>query len=259
MDFLVDGFSTTLSDQTFPVPSAPMKTDDVAAAPQVRWGTSDAVLVLLGTQLVSFVWAGLMIVLFYGGEVSDPLPISLLVLANVGLWIGYGGGPILVSRVKGWGPVADFGARASLLDIPLGLIAGVATQVVVLPLVYFPISKLVDDDPSGSARELVDSIDNPVAAVLFILSAAVMAPLVEELFFRGLLLRALERWLGSVPAVVVSALVFAAVHRELIVLPGLFVFGVIAAVVTLRTGRLGPAVAFHVGFNATTLVVLGLV
>ncbi|MCP4227033.1 MAG: CPBP family intramembrane metalloprotease [Actinomycetia bacterium] len=234
-----------------------MRTDETAIDNQVRWGTSDAVLVLLATQVVGFVWFGLLIVAFYGGTVPDPLPISLLVGANIGLWIGYGGGPVLVSRLKGRGPVVDFGVRLVLLDIPLGLVAGILVQIALLPVLYFPISKLVDTDPSESARELIESIDSPLEGALFALSAAVMAPLVEELFFRGLLLRSLERWLGSVPAVIISSLVFAAIHRELIVLPGLFVFGAIAATIVVRTGRLAPAVALHVGFNATTLVLLG--
>ncbi len=233
-----------------------MRTDETVIDDQVRWGTSDAVLVLLGTQLMGFVWAGLLIVVFYGGTVPDPLPVSLLVGANIALWVGYGGGSVLVSHLKGRGPVVDFGLRLSRLDIPLGLMAGVLVQVVLLPLLYLPISKLVDTDPGQSARELIDSIDGPMGTALFALSAAVMAPLVEELFFRGLLLRSLERWLGSVPAIIVSSLVFAAIHRELIVLPGLFVFGVIAATIVVRTGRLAPAIALHVGFNATTLVML---
>ena len=38
--------------------------------------------------------------------------------------------------------------------------------------------------------------------------------------------------------------------------PGLFAFGVVAAVLTQRTGRLGTAIWAHVGFNLTTVVLL---
>ena len=223
----------------------------------VRWVTSDAILVLLGTQILSFVWAGMVIVALLGGEVPDPLSVSLLVLLNVGLWAGYGLGPAFVARAKGNGPIADFGATIERVDVPLGLMLGVVTQVVVLPLLYLPIGWLTDDDPSESAQALIDGIDGPLEAVLLFVSVAVMAPLVEELFYRGLLLRALQRRLGSVPAVALSALIFAAVHRELLLIPGLFLFGVLAAVLTLRSGRLGPAWALHVGFNVATLVLIG--
>jgi hypothetical protein len=223
----------------------------------VRWAIGDAVLVLFGSQLLSVVWAGLLVGSLYQGDVPDPLPIRLLVALNLALWVGYGLGPVAVARAKGRGPAADYGASLEPADLPLGLAAGVLAQLVILPLLYLPILRLVDGDPSRSARELVDTVDGPVDVALLVASVAVIAPLVEELAYRGLLLRALQRRFGPWVAVVVSAAVFALVHRELLVLPGLFVFGLLAGWLTLRSGRLGPAVAMHVAFNATTLVALG--
>lgn len=224
----------------------------------VRWAANDAVLVLLAAQLLSVVWAGIVLTSLYGGdELPDVLPIGAGVLANVGLWLGYGVGPILLARRKGRGPVADFGAVIRPVDVPTGLVLGVLTQLVVLPLLYWPLLRVVDGDPSEAARDLVDAIDGPPDWVLLTVSVVVVAPLVEELFYRGLLLRAVQARLGTTWAVVISAAVFAVVHRQVLPLPGLFVFGLIAALVTVRTGRLGPAWALHVGFNAATLVVLG--
>lgn len=224
----------------------------------VRWAANDAVLVLLGAQLLSLVWAGLVLASLYGGEeLPDVLPIGAGVLANVGLWLGYGLGPVIVARAKGWGPVADYGARVRAGDVPVGFLIGALTQVALLPLLYWPLLRVVDGDPSESARRLVDAIEGPLDWVLFALSVAVVAPLVEELFYRGLLLRAIQARVGTAWAVVISSAVFAVVHRQLLPLPGLFVFGLGAALLTVRTGRLGPAWAMHVGFNTATLVVLG--
>ncbi|MDH3679807.1 MAG: CPBP family intramembrane metalloprotease, partial [Acidimicrobiia bacterium] len=206
----------------------------------------------------SIVWAGIVLASLYGaGEVPEVLPIAAGVLANVGLWLGYGVGPVLVARVKGRGPVADYGAWVRPGDVPIGLLIGVLTQVVVLPVLYWPLLRLVDGDPSESARRLVEAVDGPAEWALFALSVAVVAPFVEELFYRGLLLRAVQSRLGTAWAIVISSAVFAVVHRQVLPLPGLFVFGVGAALLTVRTGRLGPAWAMHVGFNAATLVVLG--
>jgi membrane protease YdiL (CAAX protease family) len=224
----------------------------------VRWSTSDAFLLLLAVQLLSFVWVGGLVTLLYDGTLPEPLPIGLLVASSAVLWVGYGLGPVAIARLKGDRAVNDFGARLRAGDVPLGLLIGVTAQVVVLPLLYWPILKLVDADPSGSAKDLVEAIDGPVDLVLLLLAVVVMAPLVEELFYRGLLLRALQRWLGPVPAVLISSTVFAAVHLELVTFPGLFVFGLIAGWLVMRTGRLGPAWAMHVGFNATTVVALHL-
>ena len=53
-----------------------------------------------------------------------------------------------------------------------------------------------------------------------------------------------------------SAIVFAVIHQEPILFPGLFVFALILAWLTIRTGRVGVAVVAHLAFNATTVVQL---
>ena len=227
-------------------------------AQEVRWTVADAVLVLLGAQLLSIVWAVTLIGVSYGtGEVPDPLPITVAVLANVGLWLGYFFGPLIVSRKKGNGMTADLGARVTPSDVPLGIALGVCTQLAVLPLLYWPILRVVDGDPSEAAEELIALVDTPLEWTALIVSVVVIAPLVEEVFYRGLFLRAVQARLGPIPAALITSAVFAVVHRQLLPLPGLFVFGLIAAALALYSGRLGPSWALHVGFNATTLVVLG--
>ena len=79
----------------------------------------------------------------------------------------------------------------------------------------------------------------------------VAAPIVEEIFYRGLLLRALERRTGTTWAIVLSSFVFAISHFELLPFPALFLFGAGAAVLAVRTGRLGPGIAAHFAYNAT--------
>jgi membrane protease YdiL (CAAX protease family) len=56
--------------------------------------------------------------------------------------------------------------------------------------------------------------------------------------------------------VVASALLFAGTHLDLLSLPALFVFGLVAGYLAIRTGRLGLPWWTHVGFNATTMVIL---
>lgn len=225
----------------------------------VRWTAADAVTVLLGAQLLSLLWAGGGVALAYGsGGAPSPLPVVALFLLNIGLWAGYGLGPVLVVARKGVDLASDLGARVGRFDVPAGLVAGVVAQAVVMPVLYWPIQRLVDGDPSASAKELVASAHGPFQVLVLVASTAVLAPLTEELFFRGLFLRGLQRRLGPAVAAVVSAAVFAAVHLDAMAAPGLFVFGLLSAGLALATGRLGPSWAFHVGFNLTTLVMLGL-
>ena len=84
----------------------------------------------------------------------------------------------------------------------------------------------------------------------------VVAPVVEELFFRGLLLGEMQRRWGTAAAVAASSVVFGATHFQPLQFPGLTAAGAVFAIAAVRTRRLGPAIAVHAGFNATTFVAL---
>jgi membrane protease YdiL (CAAX protease family) len=85
------------------------------------------------------------------------------------------------------------------------------------------------------------------------LVAATMVPFAEELFFRGLGVRALAV-LGSTAAVVGTALAFGLGHGLLVGLPVLVAFGVALAWVRLRSDSVWPGVVAHGIFNALAVV-----
>ncbi len=95
-----------------------------------------------------------------------------------------------------------------------------------------------------------------MGVLLLVLIVGLGAPSVEELFYRGLLLRSLERRWGPGWAVALSAIVFGATHFQPLQFPALTLLGVILALMVQRTGRLGPAIATHVVFNMVTVIVL---
>lgn len=210
----------------------------------------------IGHLFVPVLWTSALLAVFYAGTAPDPVPISLLAANALAIWTVYLAGPVLVTRARGNGPVADLWARITASDVPKGLVVGAALQWLALPVIYWPILRLVDVDPSETAQELVDSIDGPLDVVLLTLVVAVGAPLAEEFFYRGMLLQAIRRHSSDLVAVIGSSVVFAVIHIQPILYPGTFLLGVVAAVATLRTGRLGMAFAMHVGFNGATLLTL---
>jgi len=84
------------------------------------------------------------------------------------------------------------------------------------------------------------------------------APVVEELFFRGLVLRSLQRRFGDVWAVVGSAMLFGVAHFEPLQLPALVGLGVVLGVMAVYNKRLGPSIFAHAGFNLVTMIALAL-
>jgi len=89
-----------------------------------------------------------------------------------------------------------------------------------------------------------------------VLLSMVTAAVLEELFFRGLLLRSLARRLGSGWAVAISAVAFGVAHQQLLQLPALVALGVVLGILAVKTGRIGPGICTHMAFNAVTIVYL---
>jgi membrane protease YdiL (CAAX protease family) len=131
-------------------------------------------------------------------------------------------------------------------------------QAVVVPILYAPILRLLDrspDDVAEEARELTDKATG-LGIVLLVVIVVLIAPVVEEIFFRGLLLRSLERRFGPGWSLGVSSVLFGLAHFQWLQLPALVMFGLVAGVLVQRYGRLGPAIFAHIAFNAVTVVVL---
>lgn len=222
----------------------------------VGWGLGDVVLWFFVAQLASIVVGG-MVLAAAGYGAGDRYPLWLVALLQIPLWAGYLVGPLVATATKGLGAVQDLGARIRWRDVVPGAAAGIATQLLLVPVLYqLVILRFVDGDLSAAARNLVDRATDPVGVLLLVLIAGVAAPLVEELFYRGFLLRALERRIGTTWALVVSSVVFAAVHLQALQFPALLLFGLVAGGLYVRTGRLGMAWAAHVAFNLVTIAVL---
>lgn len=227
------------------------------------WGLGDVVAGILASLALTLLVGGIIVGIAgwsSDADLGDPIPIWGLALLQLPLWFGYLGVTLFATRAKGDGVVQDLGVASTAFDAVGGLAIGVLTQLVALPLLYLPILQLTghtSEDLSAPARELAGRADTVVGWVVFAGIVGVGAPVVEELFYRGLFLRSLRKagastWL----AVLVSSVVFAAIHFQALQFPGLLLFGLIAAALTVRTGRLGPAIWAHVGFNLTTVVVL---
>jgi len=111
------------------------------------------------------------------------------------------------------------------------------------------------DTMQDSVRALKKG-DDAGFLILMRFSAIVVAPLCEEVVFRGYLYGVAKRYCGPLAAAVCSALVFSAAHGSLVALLPLALFGLLLAWLYERTGSLWAPIAAHAFFNAATVVVL---
>lgn len=223
----------------------------------VRWGFGD---VLLGIGL-SLVLASLLqpLVLALTGVPADTkfkdLPLSTIALLQIPFDGALLGVAIWASIAKGNGPVVDLGLKTKVRDAA-AIVVGIVTQLAAL-LLYLPlywVGATSPDDVGKPAQDLTDKAHDTKGVVLLVLFVVIVAPVVEEIFFRGLALRSLEHKYGEMWAIVGSAALFAAVHFEPLQFPALFLFGLVAGLLAMRTGRLGPGIWAHIAFNGMAVV-----
>ena len=186
-------------------------------------------------------------------DLEDP-SLEITAILQSALWVGTLGIQLWLYYSKGvsW---RQFGWRFKRSDIFKGLLIGLGTQIAA-GLLYLPLYVIFDDiDVSEPAKELVDKATGLGVFLLFLV-VVVGAPVVEEIFYRGLTLKAFEKKMGGRLALVASSLLFAVAHLQFVQFPALFLFGFVAAYLARKYDRLGRAVWAHVGFNATTVIAL---
>ena len=92
----------------------------------------------------------------------------------------------------------------------------------------------------------------PALALNFVLTAMV-APIVEELMFRGIGFFLLEQF-GQAAAIVVTAIAFALTHGIVEGIPVFFIIGVGLALMRSRTKSIYPPILMHAGFNGIGVI-----
>lgn len=221
---------------------------------------STAVVTFVGAWIAAQVISSVILVALGDGDASSEVSFGVLAAALGGAWAAYLVGMWVASERAGSGSmVADYGLWFRWVDL-VGLAVGAGAQLVVIRVVYLPLEALwpdtfSEDRLTENAQDLVDRAGG-ASTVLLVAVVVIGAPIVEELFYRGLLQRSLADRFNEGAVLVFVAAVFAAVHFRPIEFPGLFVFGLMLGWAALRYRRLGPAITIHVGFNLTGLLLV---
>jgi hypothetical protein len=182
----------------------------------------------------------------------------------LGIWVGFVGAPWLASRSAGTKRFfRDLGVRFRPIDA-IGLAIGPLCQLGVA-ILYAPFQHDIHNYNAPTTK--LTGASHGGGIVLIVLATALLAPVAEELFFRGLVFRALvrlctptlggagaARTFGLVVAIVLDGLLFGLAHGEWVQLAGLALLGSILAFMTYRTGRLGMNMVTHASFNLVAVL-----
>lgn len=225
------------------------------------WRLRDLLLVLLvgaGLSIVLIVPAAVMT--FSAGSLLErdvSVPVWFAVLGSAGyvaLWLAVWLMVVERRRVP-WSAIGfrRVGPGLLLAMVPAGFVLLILNILLILPVTFF--LGLGDPDAANSQDQVFDPNGGMTGfeALLLAIPLVVLAPIVEEILFRGLLYRYLRGRLGVVLAVLLSALIFAVLHA---VIPPLFLMGILLAILAQRSGSLLPGIVLHATNNA--LVVLAI-
>jgi len=211
--------------------------------------------IVLGIAMAVLMWA-------LGDPGGRP---AALVASQLGLWSGFLGACWLVSHRRGTGSMSrDFGFRFRAVDVGFGF-AGSLVARIVAGFATIPIA-FAFRNTSQPTRDVFDRVAIGAGGwIVIILITCVGAPLIEELFFRGLIqTRLVGRW-GAVKGIGVTSLLFGAAHLTGWQGPITFAYawaiaaaGVVLGTVRYLTGRLGTSIAVHMFFNAQVILLLAL-
>lgn len=182
------------------------------------------------------------------------------------LWAAFAGAPALAS-VRLRVPMRELivmgrpTAKAVLWGVGIGLVlrassigVGAAAEAAGMPV--------------GENSSWLTAVQSPAVVVLLVLGAAFIGPAMEEIFFRGLALRAVmssrrvPQRARTAAAVVLSSTLFGLAHFTSADGAGLFVIvqtgilGALFAVLALRDAGLTKPIAAHVAFNASGVIML---
>ncbi|HEX4225292.1 MAG TPA: CPBP family intramembrane glutamic endopeptidase [Pseudonocardiaceae bacterium] len=170
---------------------------------------------------------------------------------------------VVITKLRGNGPVIDLRLAVSWADIKVGLKLGAAGMVLTVIAAYIWTRIVGADDANSAVSSLLDGDRISVAPIAMFIYIWLIGPVFEEIIFRGLLWGAIERqkW-GRWAAFGLSTAIFAASHLEPIRTTLLLVIAVPIGLARLFTGRLPASIIAHQMNNflpavATLLVALG--
>ncbi|MGF1458928.1 MAG: lysostaphin resistance A-like protein [Leptolyngbyaceae cyanobacterium] len=205
------------------------------------------------------IWLGLVLILMAAiatrtsfAVIGDPILTPLFYLAVFGissLWVGwqYSRQGIDIQQIFGTWPIQSRGRSLVGLWLLLFMFSLGAFQVSYALLSYwFPqfVGETLEQSIFlGPGETAFTNLYNLLMAIILVIAA----PFLEEFLFRGFLLHRLSARWNPPLAVLLSSLAFGLLHGNVI---GLTIFGLVMALLYLRTQSLWVVIAVHSGNNA---------
>jgi membrane protease YdiL (CAAX protease family) len=186
-----------------------------------------------------------------GGDVTTGGPPGLVISATLVQDVALIAAALLVASMWARGlTTASFGLRRVALRPALGWMVLAFVAFWILTAIY--VSIVGQPDQQELTRDLREE-DSLAALIGYGVLLAFVAPLAEELFFRGFVFGVLRERIGAAWGAIATGVVFGLVHvagSPVETIGVLIILGVLLCLLYLQTGSLIPCIALHAINNA---------
>lgn len=134
-------------------------------------------------------------------------------------------------------------------------IAGWTIVLIVVSILLVLVMALLGIEVENSKTESIQSQVTPLNFLIAFVSASIISPIYEEIFYRGFLYRLLRSKRGIATGMIVSSFIFMIVHIPTYnVLPATFASGLVFSWTYEKTGSVIPGIIIHSTFNGIALL-----
>ena len=190
-------------------------------------------------------------------ELDAPLAMQvarlLVAYAAIALWIWIAcrRAGVVPARLLGGRPPSPVSWLATAGLLTVGLAFSMGSWYLSASVLSYLAPGLLDWLAESLAAAEIPPGASPLHQALWHLEIVLLAPVVEELLFRGVLVNRWGAKWGIRTGVLASSAIFACLHANPV---GVFALGLVAALLYLRTGTLLVPIALHVGNNLIATV-----
>ena len=145
--------------------------------------------------------------------------------------------------------------RVKPISTTLIVIAGI-TICQALVVGYVQVVNWLDIDPLVPGDPFESWDIDPISFTIIAVSAVVVAPLFEEIFFRGFMYQAFRKTMSLWPAAILTSLIFGVAHIDPAIIIPIALVGMILLGIYRWTGNLWSSIITHAGYNAIAVIAL---
>ncbi|NLE26274.1 MAG: CPBP family intramembrane metalloprotease [Clostridiaceae bacterium] len=134
------------------------------------------------------------------------------------------------------------------------MILGITANIFISNFIsLLPIPEAIMQEYSEATNLLGDEI-----TIVQLLSVVIVAPILEEILYRGLIMKSLQRGMPVIIALLIQAVLFGLMHGQLVWICYATFLGILLAVIKLKYKSLYPSILLHLAFNTANYILIPL-